>query len=351
MALLADIPSTGHLGDAQARRFSLGGDNLAVQASEFIDFAAHHITQGRKVVALYPTWRSSRAERAIRFARGALRTDHVAAVPMDLSPLALSLLADQLAYLAPYLPAGLIAELGDELAAHVLAGGWLRSVANLSTIPITVKQHMGSFAPGVVFLAFCAPVKRVGRVKKSNPSANIPFRPMNPTQILVSTGGDADRAAFDGQFLPAVGATAVRDLPEQPLGPAYWGSAKYVEFVVLSAHPDALTNPVRALRSTACLWCRDRVAGARCRFCGAANQTPIRRQPRPPASPSAPAQPGRHPQGPPPSPPSRPRPAGPPPPVTPPIAPGAGGPLRPPRPLPQSPPPRTGPLPEYRPTR
>ncbi|GAA3966203.1 hypothetical protein FOF52_11445 [Thermobifida alba] len=359
MALLADIPSTGHLGDAQARRFPLDGDDLAAQSGEFIDFAAHHIAQGRKVVALYPHWRGGRAERAIQFARGALRTDHVAAVPVDVSPLALSLLADQLAYLAPYLPAGLIAELGDELAAHILAGGWLRSVANLSTIPITVKQHMGSFAPGVVFLAFCAPAKRVGRVRKADPAANIPFRPMNPTQVLVSAGGDADRAAFDRQFLPAVGATAVRELPEQPLGAVYWGTAKYVEFVVLSAHQDALTTPVRALRSTACAWCRERVVGPHCRFCGAANQHPVRRPPRP-APPTA--HPGTRPQGlPPPAgprlpgppPPTGPRLPGPPPAQAPPAPPGANGRHRPAPPPPPSPGPRTdtGPLPEYRPAR
>lgn len=279
MALLADIPSTGHLGDAQARRFSLDGDNLADQSAAFIDFAAHHIAHGRKVVALYPQWRGGRAERAIQFARGALRTDHIAPAPLDLSPLALSLLADQMAYLAPYLPAGLVAELSGELPGHVLAGGWLRSVANLSTIPITVKQHMGSFAPKVVFLAFCAPLQRVGRVRKANPEPNIPFRPVHPVQTLVCAGKDADRTAFDEQFLPVIGSTSVHDLPEQPLGSAYWGSAKYVEFVVFSAHQDALTRPVRAIRYTTCAWCRERVAGPRCRFCGAANQAPIGRPP------------------------------------------------------------------------
>ena len=294
MALLADIPSTGHLGNARAQRFSLDGDDLATQTGEFLDFAFHHVNQGRKVVALYPRWRSGRAERAIRFARGALRTDHIAAVPLDVSPLALSLLADQLAYLAPYLPSGLTAELGDTLAAHVLAGGWLRSVANLSTIPITVKQHMGSFAPGVVFLAFCAPVKRVGRVKKANPEQNIPFRPLNPTQILVSAGRDADRTAFEQQFLPVIGATAVHEMPEQPLGPTYWGTTKYVEFVVFSAHQDALTHAVRTLRSTACGWCRERVVAL----------LPILRRGQPDPGATATAAPHAHmrPQTPPPAP-------------------------------------------------
>ncbi|TDQ49258.1 hypothetical protein [Actinorugispora endophytica] len=356
VALLADIPSTGHLGDAQARRFPLDGDDVAARSADFIDFAAHHVSQGRKVVALYPAWRSDRAERAIRFARGALRTDCVAAVPMDLSPLALSLLADQMAYLSPYLPAGLVAELADELPGHVLAGGWLRSVANLSTIPISVRQHVGSLAPRTVFLAFCAPHQRVGRVRRSDPAPNIPFRPVNPVQILVSAGGDADRSAFDAQFMPVVGATATRDLPEQPLGPAYWGTARYVEFVVFSAHQDALTRPVRAIRSTTCAWCRERVAGPHCRFCGAANQTPAGRPPAyakaaqvpAPAAPPAPP-PGPPAQGPPPPP--GPAPHGGPPPG---YGADSGPNSRPPAPQHPAPPPGsgadTGRTPGYRPT-
>ncbi|GLU47770.1 hypothetical protein [Nocardiopsis ansamitocini] len=279
VALLADVPSTGHLGNARARRFALDGDDLAGQSAGFLDFARENIAQGKKVVALYPRWRSGRAERAVQFARGALRTDHVAAVPMDLSPLALSLVADQMAYLAPYLPSGLVAALAAELPEHMLAGGWVKSVASLATIPISVRQHMGSLVPGTAFLAFCAPVQRVGRVRRSNPAPNIPFHPVNPVQVLVSAGRDADQSHFDAQFIPAIQPVSSHDLPDQPLGPAYWGTTKYVEFVVFSAHQDALTQPVRAIRPTTCAWCREPVAETHCPFCGAANQPPVGRPP------------------------------------------------------------------------
>lgn len=279
VALLADIPSTGQLGEAQAQRFPLAGDDLAAQSDAFIDFCRFHLGSGRKVVALYPTWHSGRAVRAIRFARGALQSDHIAQVGVDLSPLALSLAADQLAYLSPYLPSGVIAALAEVLPEQMLAGGWLKSVSNLSTIPISVKQHLGSYAPGSTFLAFSAPTKRVGRVKKGNPAPNISALPTEPIQMLVARPEGHDIDVFNRQFTPAVRPVSLSALPEQPLGVKYWGNKKYIEFVAFSAHPQALTQTVRAIRPTTCVWCREPVAGIHCPFCGAADQPPIGRPP------------------------------------------------------------------------
>ncbi|MFD0775060.1 hypothetical protein ACFQZ2_14070, partial [Streptomonospora algeriensis] len=280
VALLADVPSTGHLGAARAQRFTLDGHDLAERSSPFLDFVRHHAAQGTKVVALYPHWRGTRARRACAFARGALREDAVAAVGVDVSPLALSLIADQLAYLCPYLPPGMIAGLADELPRYTLAGGWLRNVANLATIPISVHQHLGSFAPGVTYLALCSPVPQVARVPKGEDAARLPFRPQDPVQVLHSSGGGFDTTAFEGQFLPALRAVAVRRLPAQPLGPHYWGSSKYAEFVAFSAHPRALTEPARRVRPTTCNWCGEPTIVPVCRFCGAANTVPDQR-PRP----------------------------------------------------------------------
>ncbi|WP_193789935.1 hypothetical protein [Streptomonospora alba] len=309
VALLADIPTTGHLGAAQAQRFTLDGHDLAERSGAFVDFARHHAAQGTKVVALYPHWRGEHARRAVAFARGALREDAVAAVGVDLSPLALSLIADQLAYLCPYLPPGIIAGLADELPRYTLAGGWLRNVANLAAIPISVNQHLGSFAPGVTYLALCSPVPQVTRAPKGEAGPGLPFRPQEPVQVLHSSGGGFDTTAFEGQLLPALQAVAVRRLPAQPLGPHYWGSAKYAEFVAFSAHPRALTDPARRVRPAACSWCGEPTIVPVCRFCGAATAVPDQ-PPRPSgsAAPPAPAPPPAHrpppaqPQAPPPAP-------------------------------------------------
>ncbi|GAB3454382.1 hypothetical protein GCM10027570_34470 [Streptomonospora sediminis] len=313
VALLADIPSTGHLGGVQAQRFTLDGHDPAERSGAFVDYARYHAAQGTKVVALYPNWRGEHPRRAVAFARGALREDSIAAVGLDLSPLALSLVADQLAYLCPYLPAGMIAGLAGELPRHTLAGGWLRNVANLATIPISVPQHLGSFAPGVTYLALCSPVPQVGRMPKADLAAHLPFRPPEPVQVLLSSGGSTDPSGFEEQFLPALQAVAARRLPAQPLGPLYWGSPRYVEFVAFSAHPRALTEPARSVRPGTCAWCGEPTVTQVCRFCGAANSVPAQRPrtggnpaiapapapvPRPqPAAPArpAPADPAAHP--------------------------------------------------------
>ncbi|WP_201776694.1 hypothetical protein [Allosalinactinospora lopnorensis] len=279
VALLADVPSTGLLGEYQAQRFPLRGNNLAERSTEFVAFAQHHIGQGRRVIALYPRWHADAAQRAVAFARGSLQTDHIGQVGIDLAPLALSLIADQLAYLAPYVPPGVVAALADELPEHVLAGAWLERVSGLATIPITFRQHVGSYMPKTTFLAFSAPVKRVGRVKKGDPSPNIPSRPIEPVQILIARPEGHDIEEFNEQFTPALRPVSLSALPEQPLGSTYWGMRKYIEFVAFSAHPQALANTVRAIRPSTCDWCQQLVAGLNCPFCGAVNQPSAGRPP------------------------------------------------------------------------
>ncbi|MBB4930150.1 hypothetical protein F4561_000970 [Lipingzhangella halophila] len=279
VALLADVPSTGLLGEHQAHRFPLRGGELGERSAEFVDFARHHISQGHRVIALYPKWHAERAQRAVAFARGSLQSDQIGQVSLDISPLALSLIADQVAYLAPYVPPGVAAALATELTGNVLAGAWLKRVNNLSTIPITFKQHVGSYVPKTTFLAFSAPVNRVGRVKKRNPARNIVGRPMEPVQILVARPEGAGIDEFNNQFTPALRPVSLNALPEQPLGATYWGMRKYVEFVAFSGHPEALSNTVRTVRPTPCAWCRELGTAIICPFCGAARQLQAGRPP------------------------------------------------------------------------
>ncbi|WP_306371588.1 hypothetical protein, partial [Nocardiopsis sp. CC223A] len=277
VALLADIPSTGHVGEVRAQRFTMHGDGIGERSAAFVAFARQQIAADRKVVALYPAWREDDARRAVNFARGALRTDHIAGVPVDLAPLALSLVADQLAYLAPYLPPGMVAALSAELPRHLLAGAWLRTVSGLETIPTSVRQNMGSYAPTVSFLAYCAPTLRVERLRPAEVARRLPFRPVQPVQLLFSTPDPTITAVFDDNLPQAIQPVATRSLPAQPLGPAYWGTAKYVEFVALSAHPQALAYAAGAVRTSACSWCGEPMSAAPCPFCASGSaSSPLR---------------------------------------------------------------------------
>ncbi|MGQ4272219.1 hypothetical protein, partial [Nocardiopsis changdeensis] len=277
VALLADIPSTGHVGEVRAQRFTMHGDGIGERSAAFVAFARQQIAEDRKVVALYPSWREDDARRAVNFARGALRTDHIAGVPLDLAPLALSLVADQLAYLAPYLPPGMVAALSAELPRHLLAGAWLKTVSGLETIPTSVRQHMGSYAPTVSFLAYCAPILRVERLRPAEVARRLPFRPVQPVQLLCSTPDPAITAVFDDNLPQAIQPVATRSLPAQPLGPVYWGTSKYVEFVALSAHPQALAYAAGAVRASACSWCGEPMTAAPCPFCASGSaRSPLR---------------------------------------------------------------------------
>ncbi|MEU2970486.1 hypothetical protein [Nocardiopsis alba] len=269
VTLLADIPSTGHVGEAGARRFPLRGDDVGERSSAFVSFAVDEVRSGRKVVALYPAWRAEDARRAVNFARGALRTDQIAGIAVDLSPLALSLVADQLAYLAPYLPPGMIAALCDELPKHLLAGAWLRTVSGLSTLPTSMRQHVGSYAPSVSFLALCAPTAQVGRLRPDELDARLPFRPVQPVQLLCSAPEQTPTRAFDENLPRVIRPVSTRKLPAQPLGATYWGTGKYVEFVALSAHPQALAYAAGSIRASACAWCGEPMATRPCPFCAA----------------------------------------------------------------------------------
>lgn len=303
VALLADIPSTGHVGEAGAHRFPLRGDTVGARSSAFVAFAIEQVRSGRKVVALYPAWQATDAERAVNFARGALRTDRIAGIGVDLSPLALSLVADQLAYLAPYLPPGMVAALSGELPKHVLAGAWLRTVSGLSTLPTSMRQHVGSYAPSVSFLALCAPTAQVGRLRPAELASGLPFRPVQPVQLLSSTPDPAITRVFDDNLPRAIQPVSTRSLPAQPLGSVYWGTSKYVEFVALSAHPQALAYAAGSIRTSACAWCGEPMAARPCPFCSANSAGhPSYTPPPSPVRPPTPGPPRNTPVSPPPTP-------------------------------------------------
>ncbi|MEU3018850.1 hypothetical protein ABZ635_15790 [Nocardiopsis sp. NPDC007018] len=284
---MADIPSTGHVGETGARRFAMTGDDVGARSAAFVAFAREEARAGRKIVALYPAWRATDARKAVDFARGSLRTDHIAGISVDLSPLALSLIADQLAFLAPYVPPGMVAALSAELPKHLLAGAWLRTVSGLSTLPTSLGQHMGSYAPTVSFLAYCAPSAQVSRLRASDMITELPFRPVQPVQLLCSTPDPSITRVFDENLPQAIQPVATRSLPVQPLGSAYWGTTKYVEFVALSAHPQALAYAAGALSASECTWCGESVAATPCPFCGGDASGPPVRADHPASAPTA----------------------------------------------------------------
>ncbi|MFW5419750.1 hypothetical protein J0910_24330 [Nocardiopsis sp. CNT-189] len=268
VALLADAPPTGRVGDARARRFPLTGRTEGERSAAFVEFAAAELEAGRKVVAVHPDWRSGAAIRAVRFARARGLTDGIAPVGLALPPLALSFLADQLAYLARFLPPGAVAAMAGELPHHMFAGACLRRVGGLSAPPASLAQHAGSLLPGSAFIAVGAPVHRLLTLRPGELAEDLPPLPGAPLRVVSSSPGGKGSPVFAGDLLPVLRPHSAEEAPEQPLAAGYWGTGRFTEFVAFSAHPEALAYAARTVRTVPCRWCGEHTAEPRCPFCG-----------------------------------------------------------------------------------
>ncbi|HEY3684386.1 MAG TPA: hypothetical protein VGL93_15235 [Streptosporangiaceae bacterium] len=268
--LLGEVPSTGYVGGVAAERVILGPNPPAVPASRFIALAADRLANQRAIIALYPSWHQGAANRFIRLARGVLNTDRIAGLPLSLPPLALSLVADQLTYLAPYVPAGLLASLATRLPDEIIAGAWVRSVAGLEHIETKMADHIRSYLPGS-FMVSVAPRHGVHRISGGHPVGAIDHRPQNPIQVL-ATQVEGDTGWFQQKLMGEVRPSVVKFVNAQPLSASYWGVKKYVEYVAFSGHPDALSRLVNSTRTRSCAWCGEPISVRTCPFCSATRE-------------------------------------------------------------------------------
>jgi len=268
--LLGEVPSTGYVGGVAAERVILGPNPPAVPASRFIALAADRLANQQAIIALYPSWHDGAADRFIRLARGVLNTDRIAGLGLDLPPLALSLVADQLTYLAPYVPAGVLASLATRLPGEIIAGAWLRSVAGLENIKTGFGDHMKSYLPGS-FMVSAAPTQAVHRITGGHPVGAIEHRPQNPIQVL-ATQAEGDTDWFQQKLMGEVRPSVVKFVNAQPLSPTFWGAKKYIEYVAFSGHPDALSRLVNSTRTRKCAWCGEPISVRTCPFCRATRE-------------------------------------------------------------------------------
>ncbi|MFI0483677.1 CpaE family protein [Actinomadura sp. 9N215] len=145
VVLAGDFPSTGILKPAAAQR--TGDDSPPA----FIDLMAYALGRRPAVLVVYPSWKGEQVRRLIRLARSALLTDRIAGAPIDVPPLALSLIADQLTFASSYARPGVLASLAGRLCESVRTGAWVNSVAHLEHIKAGLDAHMASYLPGKGF--------------------------------------------------------------------------------------------------------------------------------------------------------------------------------------------------------
>lgn len=276
--LLGEVPSTGYVGGVAAERVILGPEAPAVPASRFIALAGERLARHQAIVALYPAWHTASAERFIRLARGVLNTDRIAGLGVNLPPLALSLIADQLAYLASYVSPGVLASLATRLPREIMAGAWLRSVAGLAHIDTSMGDHVKSYLPGG-FMVSAAPRHGVHRITGGAPVPDLGRRPADPIQVL-ATRCEGDLGWFQQKLMGEVRPAVVTFTQPQSLSAEFWGAKKYLEYVAFSGHPEALSHLVATTECEPCPWCAEPVGVRICPFCRMTQEPPAPAEPR-----------------------------------------------------------------------
>ncbi|MFF5260661.1 hypothetical protein ACFY4C_17100 [Actinomadura viridis] len=288
VVLVGELPSTGIIPEPVAWRVA---DSAAPEAAlAFVDQMAHALRRYGAALVVYPAWRSESAVRLVRMARALLDTDRIAARPLDLPPLALSLVADQLAFMAPHIRPGVLAGIVQVLADRIYTGAWVNSVAKLEHVRTGLGQHMASLMPGSGFMVAAGTRPAVQRVTSAKPVLDVAHRPLDPVLMLAShEHGDVDW--LQKKLKPELRVVSLTFVASQPLSAQYWGTKKYAEFVAFSGHPQDLHAALEAVRHAPCPWCGEPAAMAVCPFCH-------RAQPGAQAPAGAAVQPGPGPQPP-----------------------------------------------------
>ncbi|GAA2421274.1 hypothetical protein GCM10010191_35840 [Actinomadura vinacea] len=262
--LVGDLPNTGIIPDQVAPRIA---DSATPEAAlAFVDGMAADLRRHGAALVVCPAWRSDSALKLVRFARGLLDTDRIALVPLDLPPLALSLVVDQLTFMAPHVRSGVLVSVAQVLADRLYAGAWVSSVAKLEHVRTGLGQHMASLMPGSGFMVAAGRSPRVQRVTTAKPLLDISHRPIDPVLVLaVHENGDVDW--LQNRLKPELRAVSLTFVADQPLSSRYWGSKKYAEFVAFSGNPRDLQLALETPKYRPCPWCEEPTALPACPFC------------------------------------------------------------------------------------
>ncbi|MFJ3822582.1 hypothetical protein [Streptomyces nodosus] len=237
------------------------------------------IEQHGYVIALYTASGGDEvAVRRLHTARSVLESDRVALLGVDLPPLGLALLAQQLRQLSVCdVSPGVLASSARLLAHYIYAGALLGSVARLDRVPVPLTSHAKSWVPGAQFGVLAHPrpqLVRVGQEELPGPEFG--------TRMIVAAG-QPPSDWVTATLAPAwrVQGVATVPLPEQ--SGRWWGTGRLVEFAAGLHDVAVLYQLVSSVRREVCHWCGLELIGDRCGFCAAPLPAPLERQPVPTA--------------------------------------------------------------------
>ncbi|MEV0226860.1 hypothetical protein [Streptomyces sp. NPDC050704] len=228
------------------------------------------IEQHGYVIALYPASTPGDVTRRLHAVRSVLESDRIALLGIDLPPLGVALLAQQLRQLSvcDFSP-GVLASAARLLAHYIYAGALLSSVAKLDRVPVSLKSHAKSWVPGAQFAVLANPrpqLIRVGQGELPGPEFG--------TRLLVAPG-QLPADWLTETLAPAWRVQGVTTVPLSAESTRWWGTGKLAEFAAGLYDVSVLYQLVSSVRREECHWCGLELIGDRCGFCAA---------PLPPAS-------------------------------------------------------------------
>ena len=222
------------------------------------------IEQHGYVIALHPASGDDPAVQRLRTVRSVLESDRVALLGIDLPPLGLALLAQQLRQLSvcDFSP-GVLASSARLLAHYIYAGALLGSVAKLDRVPVPLASHAKSWVPGAQFAVLAGPRPRLVRVGQEE----LPG-PEFDTRMLVASG-QPPSDWVTASLAPAWRVQGVGTVPLPQGSARWWGTNRLVEFAAGLHDVSVLYQLVSSVRRETCHWCGLELIGDRCGFCAA----------------------------------------------------------------------------------
>ncbi|MFE9447080.1 hypothetical protein [Streptomyces sp. NPDC006739] len=222
------------------------------------------VEQHGYVIVLCPQAVPPSVVRRLYTLRALMESDRIALFRPELPPLGIAVLARQLRQLASCdLSPGVLASAGRLLTHYIHAGAVLGTVAKLDRVPVGLKAHAKSWVPGSQFAVLAHPEPQLVRI---TPDATLKG-PEFSTWMLVAKG--QLQSEWTGTLAKAWNVHGLRETPLPGESPAWWGTAKVVEFCSYLADLSVLYQLVTSVRQTSCHWCGIDVLGDRCVFCSA----------------------------------------------------------------------------------
>ena len=206
--------------------------------------------------------------------RSVLESDRIALLGLDLPPLGLALLAQQLRQLSvcDFSP-GVLASSARLLAHYIYAGALLGSVTKLDRIPVipeVARQVVGAGRP----------VRRTGQsaapAGARRPGGARPG-PSSGRRMLVAPG-QLPAEWLTGTLAPAWRVQGVATVPLPAESTRWWGTGKVAEFAAGLYDVSVLYQLVSSVRREECHWCGLELIGDRCGFCAAPLPSPASRE-------------------------------------------------------------------------